>query len=436
MGIVDAAEWTWVLHSSLLIAAIFGRFTKMWSLRNLDLVLLLALTPALLISDRHPWLLYGISALLATRLIFDCRFLRRPRVEPNMNVHGLSLLCAAAFVVLVVRIFTLEPASTEIAEQATRVMQREVTAKLESDPTVTLVASPAVALSRNLATTPAEAAAPSEGEANPPQDHTEQLAMRILALAAHTAVVGGLLAIGHLHFGSISLGLAMGTLYLLLPCTAFYVHRVNHTLPAALLVWAFASYRRPFVAGSLLALASGALFSTVFLLPLWCAFYGRKRLLPFGGGLLAAASLLTIPLWLTSLPGSLAGKLLTSMNWTLLNSFDLDHYLAATDMRDVIRPYAALVFFGVFISLTLFPRRKQLGHLIAHSAVLVVLAQFWYPETLGINVLWYLPVVMLVVFRPRLRHLHENEDAFEGIQPVHEARPVGRPTVATSPLQR
>ena len=82
MEALAPTEWTWVLHSSLLIAAIYGRFTKVWSVRNLDVVLLIALTPALLLyenaSEQEPyeWVMYSVTALLSLRLIFDCRFLR------------------------------------------------------------------------------------------------------------------------------------------------------------------------------------------------------------------------------------------------------------------------------------------------------------------------------------------------------------------------
>ena len=58
-------------------------------------------------------------------------------------------------------------------------------------------------------------------------------------------------------FIRVSLPLA-ATLYLLLPYTAQMVGRVEHVLPAALIVWALVFYRRPIVSGAFLALATGA----------------------------------------------------------------------------------------------------------------------------------------------------------------------------------
>ena len=75
-------------------------------------------------------------------------------------------------------------------------------------------------------------------------------------------------------FGDADVGFAMATLYMLLPCTAYDVGKINHVLPAALVVWAIWAYRRPFVSGALLGLACAMLFFPIFLLPLWGARHG------------------------------------------------------------------------------------------------------------------------------------------------------------------
>ena len=67
----------------------------------------------------------------------------------------------------------------------------------------------------------------------------------------------GLVLIGYRHFDNIQTGVAVATLYLLLPYTAQMTPRVDHVIPAALLVWAVEAYRRPVVAGIFLGLASG-----------------------------------------------------------------------------------------------------------------------------------------------------------------------------------
>jgi hypothetical protein len=52
------------------------------------------------------------------------------------------------------------------------------------------------------------------------------------------------------------------------------------------------------------------------------------------------------------------------------------------------------------VATTLWPREKTLAHLIAHSAAVVLGAQLWYPHQGGVYVLWYLPLLLMVAFRP------------------------------------
>ena len=63
----------------------------------------------------------------------------------------------------------------------------------------------------------------------------------------------------------------------------------------------------------------------------------------------------------------------------------------------VLMLYLALVVWTSF-----FPARKNLGELIALSAALLVASQFWYLDKGGTLVLLYLPLVLLMMFRPTL----------------------------------
>ena len=204
-------------------------------------------------------------------------------------------------------------------------------------------------------------------------------------------------------------GVAMATMYLLLPCTAFDVHKVKHVLPAALMVWAVVAYRRPMVAGSLLGLACGTLFFTVFLLPLWAAFYGRRGAVRFGLALTIVASALMGTLILTSADSlQLTQKLIGTIRWSVLqfHSGILDESLGSSYLR--IPMFAG--FLVMLVMLTFWPRHKNVEILLAHSTAIVVATQLWYPQEAGIYVLWYLPLLLLVVFRPRLNRLLPPED--------------------------
>ena len=49
---------------------------------------------------------------------------------------------------------------------------------------------------------------------------------------------------------------------------------------------------------------------------------------------------------------------------------------------------------------------KNLGQLIALSTAVLIGVQFWYADKGGQYVLWYLPLLLLLVFRPNLADRH------------------------------
>jgi hypothetical protein len=68
------------------------------------------------------------------------------------------------------------------------------------------------------------------------------------------------------------------------------------------------------------------------------------------------------------------------------------------------------VSYVVFIVATaVWPRPKNLAHLLALSAAAIIGIQFWYADQGGVYVLWYLPLLMLLVFRPNLADRRPQE---------------------------
>src|SRR5262249_50782508 len=56
-----------------------------------------------------------------------------------------------------------------------------------------------------------------------------------------------------------------------------------------------------------------------------------------------------------------------------------------------------------FVLLTAFwPAPKNLAHVLALSTAAIIGIQFWDADQGGVYVLWYLPFLLLVVFRPNL----------------------------------
>ena len=359
----------------------------------------------------HTWssmALIALAVLLVVRLLFDESLTRRPRLDQNLNPAGLTFLCIPAFAILACGVF-LKPApvtTVKAIEHGRALLQRrevevkrtDVTSEVPA-PTETLIAAGGAAMAQLSGTLP-NSVSVNTGETR----HTELLVARILVVVAHLVVILGLLYIGRQHFASFQLGIAMSCLYLLLPCTAANVHKLSHVLPAACLIWAIASYRKPTVAGVLLGLACGTLFFAVFLLPLWAVFYGRKGAIRFGVSVLGVVVVLATCLMMISGDAdSFYNRVVTSTNWTVYRLLDDTLTVSPTSVGQLfIRIPMAAIFFVMLTAMTVLPRPRNLENLLANSTALVVAAQMWYPEDIGTYVQWYMPLFLLVVFRPRL----------------------------------
>src|SRR5882672_10611328 len=93
---------TWAYLSSLLMIALYFKFNRILSVRNLDLIGLIALAPALLMVQYgrvhansniehvgYIWL-FAVSGLFLLRLLLDTAMVRRPLLESNLSVGGLT----------------------------------------------------------------------------------------------------------------------------------------------------------------------------------------------------------------------------------------------------------------------------------------------------------------------------------------------------------
>jgi hypothetical protein len=63
-----------------------------------------------------------------------------------------------------------------------------------------------------------------------------------------------------------------------------------------------------------------------------------------------------------------------------------------------------------FVIVTIFwPTPRHLGQVIAQSAAIVLGVQFWYADQGGVYVTWYLPLLLLMIFRPNLTNARPAE---------------------------
>ncbi|MFO1021685.1 MAG: hypothetical protein U0903_13455 [Planctomycetales bacterium] len=425
-------ELTWFYLSFLLIVSVFFRFNRLWSLRNLDLALLLSLAPALLYAEQRGakgsvWILV-VTGLLLVRVLGDSWFTRRPRLPQNMNAAGLTFLCCSAIAFLTTKVIT-EPPPTSTVNEMRRVLSpssppEEVAANTKTEKSAEAAVGPGSRLIYAAVAPGSRVAAEAAAGGATDERLSEQVAAQTMAILAHLAVVSGLIMLGSRHFGDIQLGLAMATLYLLLPCTAYEVGKVNHVLPAALIVWAVVSYRHPRVAGVLLGLACGTLIFPLFLLPIWISFYPRRQCIRFLQAVGIVAALLLGSYAFTSADwNSFTQQVFGQMDWTIFAVHDREAEGFWSVYPGAYRITVFVAFVILITVLTIWPRNKDLAHLISASTATVMATQFWYPVQGGVYVLWYLPLLLMVVFRPWLNH-HLPPDAVRTeTEPVPSAVP-------------
>lgn len=405
---------TWFYLSLLLIVALYFRFARVWSLRNLDLVLLLSLSPGLLFVDSGSALgflwLFGASGAILVRLLVDPLFARRPRLPQNLNTAGLTFLmmsCGAIYFVEILSTDRLPESALQTAHRAGNLVEMKDVSRFDPDdkaatatppigPAATVFTTPAVGLSRAVA----------HGQPTTAAD----LTARIAAILAQISLVSALVILGWRLFGDLHLGVAMATLYLLVPCTAYNMSQVNHLLPCALILWAVFCYRNPFISGGLFGLACGTVFFPAFLLPVWMTFYGLRNSLRFGAALAAVWIALLGSIAMTSVDtASFLRQVLGLIDWSIL---DFSHS-NSTGVWTGISPYYRMPVFALFVvmigMLSWWPKVRTVDALLARSAAVIVGTQFWSPQDGGVYLLWYVPLLLVVIFRPMLTQLRPPE---------------------------
>ncbi|MBY0527119.1 MAG: hypothetical protein K2R98_27235 [Gemmataceae bacterium] len=401
---------TWFYLSLLLAVALFFKFSRFLSVRNWDVLTLFLLVPGLLLrqeamptqlppaetgavqaapDDAVPeapnprllwfgylWLLCG-SAYFMARCLMDLALVRRPALSPNLNLGGMAWLAGALFICLVaVAVRRTEDPMESVGKGSAALDELQKRA----------------------------GAAVQHETGDSPEFNAFKWVSCGLAILCQLAVAVALVYIGCRHFQDAPAGMAAATFYLLLPYTASNIGQVHHVWPTALLLWAIAAYRLPTVSGLLVGLAAGSLFFPALTLPVWISFYWRRGAGRFLFAFLMAAVLcLSITGLILWMDGELAHRLHRDLESTDWQPWKVP--AAEGIWTGVHWAYRIPIFIGyvAFVLTTAFwPRPKNLAHLIALSAAVLIGIQFWFADKGGLYVLWYLPLLLLLVFRPNL----------------------------------
>jgi len=401
---------TWFYLSSLLTVGIFFKFHRPASIRNFDLLALIALSPGFLWVSRgyqqgYDWLFF-LTIVFLFRSLLDPLLIRRPLLEPNLNTSGLTFTTFALLAFLLggvvseripelARVGVLDQAEaarlrrpllyylgflgTSLPEEISSVAGSELDSKQENPGTQTATRRPEVVL------------------------------VRTLVVFTHLLAVLGLIYIGHVHFENIHTAMGMTALYLLLPYTVQMAVRLDHFLPGAILLWAAACYRQPLLAGLWLGAGGWIVGYPFFLIPLWMSFYFRRGLVRFSLGLILSLGLTWLLVWFATTvawmsgvtdPGSTWGNWSHLVAWLVWKLPQADGFWA--ERIQAFRIPVVAAFIALAASYAIWPTHKNLGSLISCSATLLLGVQLWHPYQGGLYLGWYLPLVILTIFRPNL----------------------------------
>ncbi|MFM8495455.1 MAG: hypothetical protein ACKOEM_08000, partial [Planctomycetia bacterium] len=136
---------TWFYLSSLLSIALFFKFNRLWSVRNLDLIGLILLAPGLLAVEYggfkaspavqqmgYLWI-FAVSGAFLLRMLFDSLMVRRPLLEPNLSVGGLVFLGISLLVFLLANVITNRPQRDDLAGAAAATKLEERATEVDAD---------------------------------------------------------------------------------------------------------------------------------------------------------------------------------------------------------------------------------------------------------------------------------------------------------------
>ncbi len=387
----------WLFVSLLGCVTLFFKFGRFWSVRNLDLLLLFALAPGMMLllvgnTERSTWFGYiGLfigSGLWLIRCCADLGLARRPVLEPNLNASGLVCLSVGVLGLLLAETVSLpveEGAARNPAEPTGR-GERAAATPGSSSATVRQVIQ--------------IAPLPSSLKREVPQ----VIVSRVLATLAHAGLVVGLIAIGWWHFERPLTGFAMATCYLILPYTRMAVVDSGQLIPAALIVAAVVWHLRPTIAGVLIGLAAGWLPACLGLIALWAGFYRGRGAIRFVTVTLGVVLICAVVgRWggLEDWPSALGARSIAEVG--LLPHFEpksTGSFWVSIDSS--FRLPVLILYLAMVVVFAIWPVEKNLAELISLSAALLVASQFWYLDKGGTLVMLYLPLAIAIMFRPTL----------------------------------
>jgi len=338
-------------------------------------------------------------------MLADPTMVRRPLLEPNATKGCLLFLGCSLFLFLMANVIVSDPTPDDLkaVQSAKSFSKAQDNSRDRNKPEDYARFGPGYYVLFWLPSIPTQ---PFIRGDHPQTTREQELVAKSMAIAAHLAVVVALVIIGYWHFENIKMGIGAALLYLLLPYTAQMTGHVDHVLPAALLLWAVVLYRRPALAGIFIGLATSVVYYPIFLLPLWISFYWQRGLARFLFGVIGAAAVMIFSLVFVSddvLSFWLKLQQMFAL-WVPKTKVHELHGIWALGWEPWYR-LPVIVACGVLaVGMAFWPPHKNLGTLLSCSSAVMLAVQFWHAfgDGGGMYMAWYLPLLLMTVFRPNL----------------------------------
>lgn len=440
----------WVFLSSFLVIGLFLMFHRFWSLRNLDILLILLFTPGILLvyegASRKQIAATKTEAAALTETANEKSSVsvvegvggstsvnsstadsqvavQSPTAKRKADASNNSLLYIGYLwlIVMAVLLVTRMLLDTSIVRRPmldpnlssggmlflgismlvyllVNVAVSQPSEPLKQGPSagpgyILMAALPSISTIHDPVSGPSLEGAPGAGG-------VKLLLARSLAIGASLVMVLTIVAIGYWHFGNFKTGVGVATFYLLLPYTLHMTGRVDHVLPSALLLLAILLYRQPFAAGLCLGCAAGIVYYPFSLLPLWCSFYWQRGIRRFTGGFAVSIGALVVVM-IALHPNDVLQHLGYMFGVKQIAMTGMDG-IWGLGWNPVVRLPLIVLFVLLSLSFVAWPPQKSLSTLMSCSAALMAATQVWHGFGGGLYLAWFVPLALLTIFRPNL----------------------------------
>lgn len=194
---------------------------------------------------------------------------------------------------------------------------------------------------------------------------------------------------------------------------------ISHIAPSSVMLLAFMVYRRPFLSGTLLAVAAGVLFYPLFVFPTWLAWriWRREGAIAFAAGFAVAGLMLTallfaftpapegsnaIAMFLQSTLEHQEGVGLRQYGGSIFSFWGTHPGLAGFWQAPLFGEFAlfkpTFLVYGLFCLATVFlARGRTLPQLAGLTVALTAGVQLWKTHATGSYVEWYLPFLLIAI---------------------------------------